>query len=286
MQGLVIITSIIVVAFVTLLQNPVLGSPAWLPLLGVIWLGGAASAVLLQTTLPLPDIARCGAAQSLQLVLPLHLSFACRNLSRILPCCCIVCHSPHVFLKPSSERCPFCTTVTPCCLLIPTPCPPPCSDQPLVCPLARTAFGGCTQIQHCMLRRSAAPLRLHRCLPSLPLTPRLLHLRSSCVAVRRWQAAASAVRLLAVPQLMRTVCLAAAQPAVALARAALVVVVLLLWITFAASCRHPCWLDWVVRWRWRVQRPLACAVWHVPAWAGCRWLATCARCWRLLPVCG
>jgi hypothetical protein len=56
LQTLVIVSSMLVVAFVTLLQNPLLGSPSWLPLLGLGWLGSFAVTMALQATLPLPDI--------------------------------------------------------------------------------------------------------------------------------------------------------------------------------------------------------------------------------------
>lgn len=58
LQVLVIFTSMVVVAFVTLLQNPVLGSPSWLPLLGVCWAVALVVTMLLQGSLPLPDIQR------------------------------------------------------------------------------------------------------------------------------------------------------------------------------------------------------------------------------------
>lgn len=61
LQVLVIFTSMVVVAFVTLLQNPVLGSPTWLPLLAVCWAGALVVTMVLQATLPLPDIQRCAA---------------------------------------------------------------------------------------------------------------------------------------------------------------------------------------------------------------------------------
>ncbi|KAF8058100.1 hypothetical protein HT031_005760 [Scenedesmus sp. PABB004] len=58
LQLLVIGTSMAVVAFVTLLQNPLLGSPSWLPLVAVGWAGAFICAVVLQSTMPLPDIQR------------------------------------------------------------------------------------------------------------------------------------------------------------------------------------------------------------------------------------
>jgi hypothetical protein len=58
LQVLVIFTSMVVVAFVTLLQNPVLGSPTWLPLLGGCWAVAFFVTMLLQASLPLPDIQR------------------------------------------------------------------------------------------------------------------------------------------------------------------------------------------------------------------------------------
>jgi hypothetical protein len=48
----------VVVAFVTLLPNPVLGSPTWLPLLAVCWAGAWVVTMVLQASLPLPDIQR------------------------------------------------------------------------------------------------------------------------------------------------------------------------------------------------------------------------------------
>lgn len=59
MQVLVIFTSMVVVAFVTLLQNPVLGSPTWLPLLLGCWAVAYVVTMALQAELPLPDIQRC-----------------------------------------------------------------------------------------------------------------------------------------------------------------------------------------------------------------------------------
>jgi hypothetical protein len=47
-----------VVAFITLLQNPLLGSPSWLPLLGGAWLLTFGATMSLQAQLPLPDIHR------------------------------------------------------------------------------------------------------------------------------------------------------------------------------------------------------------------------------------
>jgi len=62
MQVLVIFTSMVVVAFVTLLQNPVLGSPTWLPLLLGCWTVAYVVTMALQAELPLPDIQRCETA--------------------------------------------------------------------------------------------------------------------------------------------------------------------------------------------------------------------------------
>jgi hypothetical protein len=47
---------VLVAAFVILLQHPMLGSPSWLPLLGVGWLGAFGFTMTLQATLPLPDV--------------------------------------------------------------------------------------------------------------------------------------------------------------------------------------------------------------------------------------
>lgn len=74
LQVLVISTSMVVVAFVTLLQNPVLGSPSWLPLLAFCWAAAFVVTMVLQASLPLPDIQRCGAA-----VAPLQ--FTCMQVS-------------------------------------------------------------------------------------------------------------------------------------------------------------------------------------------------------------
>lgn len=74
LQVLVIFTSMVVVAFVTLLQNPVLGSPSWLPLLAFCWAAAFVVTMVLQASLPLPDIQRCGAA-----VAPLQ--FTCMQVS-------------------------------------------------------------------------------------------------------------------------------------------------------------------------------------------------------------
>jgi hypothetical protein len=57
-QSLVIGSSMIVVAFITLLQNPLLGSPSWLPLLAAGWAGAFIVTMVLQSTLPLPNIQR------------------------------------------------------------------------------------------------------------------------------------------------------------------------------------------------------------------------------------
>jgi hypothetical protein len=57
-QSLVIGSSMVVVAFVTLLQNPLLGSPSWLPLLAAGWAGAFIVTMVLQSTLPLPNIQR------------------------------------------------------------------------------------------------------------------------------------------------------------------------------------------------------------------------------------
>lgn len=62
-QVLVIFTSMVVVAFVTLLQNPVLGSSSWLPLLAFCWAVAFVVTMVLQASLPLPDIQRCGGVQ-------------------------------------------------------------------------------------------------------------------------------------------------------------------------------------------------------------------------------
>lgn len=64
LQVLVIFTSMVVVAFVTLLQNPVLGSPTWLPLLAVCWAAALVVTMVLQASLPLPDIQRCARESS------------------------------------------------------------------------------------------------------------------------------------------------------------------------------------------------------------------------------
>lgn len=47
-----------VVGFITLLQNPFLGSPSWLPLLAASWAITFIITMVLQSTLPLPDIQR------------------------------------------------------------------------------------------------------------------------------------------------------------------------------------------------------------------------------------
>jgi hypothetical protein len=47
-----------VVCFITLLQNPVLGSVVWLPLLGMGWAGACGFTLLMQGALPLPDAER------------------------------------------------------------------------------------------------------------------------------------------------------------------------------------------------------------------------------------
>jgi hypothetical protein len=57
-QTLVLGTSVAVVCFIVLLQNPMLGSPTWLPLLGAGWLAAAAFTLLVQSAVPLPDSAR------------------------------------------------------------------------------------------------------------------------------------------------------------------------------------------------------------------------------------
>jgi hypothetical protein len=57
-QTLVLGTTIAVVVFITLLQNPMLGSAAWLPLLALGWLGAAAFTLFVQSTAPLPDAER------------------------------------------------------------------------------------------------------------------------------------------------------------------------------------------------------------------------------------
>lgn len=56
LQSLVIGTSMLVVAFITLLQNPLLGSPSWLPLLAGGWACAFIVTMVLQSTLPLPNI--------------------------------------------------------------------------------------------------------------------------------------------------------------------------------------------------------------------------------------
>jgi hypothetical protein len=58
LQSLVIGSSMVVVAFITLLQNPLLGSPSWLPLLAAGWAGSFIVTMVLQSTLPLPNIQR------------------------------------------------------------------------------------------------------------------------------------------------------------------------------------------------------------------------------------
>lgn len=50
----------VVVAFITLLQNPFLGSPSWLPVLAAAWAGAFIVTMVLQSTLPLPNIQRWG----------------------------------------------------------------------------------------------------------------------------------------------------------------------------------------------------------------------------------
>jgi hypothetical protein len=55
LQTLVLGTSIAVVSFITLLQNPMLGSPTWLPVVGLGWLGACAFTLFMQGALPLPD---------------------------------------------------------------------------------------------------------------------------------------------------------------------------------------------------------------------------------------
>lgn len=77
-----IFTSMVVVAFITLLQNPVLGSPTWLPLLAVCWAGALVVTMVLQASLPLPDIQRCAHTHSWHQVLlcTLHEHLACAGL--------------------------------------------------------------------------------------------------------------------------------------------------------------------------------------------------------------
>jgi hypothetical protein len=57
-QVLVVATSVMVVGFIMLLQNPALGSPAWLPLLAGCWAAAFVVTMVLQAALPLPDIQR------------------------------------------------------------------------------------------------------------------------------------------------------------------------------------------------------------------------------------
>ncbi len=57
-QVLVIAASVTVVAFITLLQAPLLRSPVWLPALGAAWLATFAATMTLQAQMPLPDIHR------------------------------------------------------------------------------------------------------------------------------------------------------------------------------------------------------------------------------------
>ncbi len=56
LQVLVIATSVMVVAFITLLQNPFLGSPTWLPALGAAWLLAVPLTLTAQAHMGLPDI--------------------------------------------------------------------------------------------------------------------------------------------------------------------------------------------------------------------------------------
>lgn len=58
LQVLILGTTAAVVCFLVLLQNPLLGSPHWLPFVGLGWLGACGFALALQTALPLPDGAR------------------------------------------------------------------------------------------------------------------------------------------------------------------------------------------------------------------------------------
>lgn len=55
LQTFVLGTTLAVVVFIMLLQNPMLGSPTWLPLLGLGWLGAVSFTLALQGALPLPD---------------------------------------------------------------------------------------------------------------------------------------------------------------------------------------------------------------------------------------
>lgn len=54
-QTLVLATCIGVVAFITLLQNPLLGSAHWLPLLGLGWVGACGFTLAMQSALPMPQ---------------------------------------------------------------------------------------------------------------------------------------------------------------------------------------------------------------------------------------
>jgi len=51
-------TCVAVVCFIALLQNPMLGSTTWLPLVGLGWLGACGFTLLIQGALPLPDTER------------------------------------------------------------------------------------------------------------------------------------------------------------------------------------------------------------------------------------
>jgi hypothetical protein len=55
LQMLVIGSSVLVVGFCTLLQNPLLGSPTWLPGVGVTWMVMFVATMSLQASLPLPE---------------------------------------------------------------------------------------------------------------------------------------------------------------------------------------------------------------------------------------
>lgn len=55
---LVIASSVIVVAFITLLQQPLLGSHSWLPVVAAAWAITLVCTMVLQSSLPLPDIQR------------------------------------------------------------------------------------------------------------------------------------------------------------------------------------------------------------------------------------
>jgi hypothetical protein len=56
LQLLVLSSAIVVVAFCVLLQNPLLGSPTWLPGVGLGWMALFGTTMVLQASLPLPVI--------------------------------------------------------------------------------------------------------------------------------------------------------------------------------------------------------------------------------------